>query len=153
MGTVFGQPSCKSHAWQVERGGIWGLSSTGNSLGLINRVRPLQGPACFSQWIWVEHFLCARHSVNRDKTQSLSSEGFRMGTYMRGWGHMQLCHLLFDLAKPPDLAELRFLICKMASHVLLSCDETIAISVHRLPGADTQKYKKYLQPSSSPLGT
>lgn len=70
----------QSHAWQVEGEGIWGPGSAGNSPGLINQVRPLQGLACFSQWIWVERFLCARHRVNRDKTQSLSSKGFRVGS-------------------------------------------------------------------------
>lgn len=101
-----GRPLCRSHAWQVEGGGIWGLGSAGNSPGLINQVRLLRGPTCLSPWVLVEHVLCAKHSGNRNVTVSVLQR-VRVWSYIGGWGHTAalpltvcLTWLSYNLAEP-----------------------------------------------------
>lgn len=81
-----GQSLCRSHAWQVEGGGIWGLSSAGNSPGVINQVRLLWGPTSLSPWVLIEHVLHAKRSGNRNKTVSVLQR-VRAGSYIGAWGH------------------------------------------------------------------
>lgn len=111
------------------------------------------GPACFSQWFLVEHFLCARNSVDREKTQSLSPKGF---IYIGGWGcvvalPLPICMMWLSYL---TFLSFSFLINKMASQndfpCPLSCDEGplfhLSTDYLGLPLRDTNKY---LQPSSS----
>lgn len=76
-----------------------GLGPPGNSPGLMDQVG-LQGPSCFSQWIWGEHFLCARHGVSRDK----NAVSVLKGSVTLGAGQLTTSSLC-DLVKPRDLAE------------------------------------------------
>lgn len=152
-GTVSRQPLFRSHAWQVEWGGIWRLGSAGNFCGLISPVTLLQGLACFRQGTLAEHFLCAWHGVlsaggtNRDKTVC-SPKVQRVGCSIGGWSPITVLPLTIFMTwlSHLTLPVLCFLICKIASHIFWSCDDNL--STDSL-GLTLGNINKYLQSRSS----
>lgn len=139
-GTVSRQPLCRSHVWQVEGGGNWGLGSAGNSPGLINHVTLLQGLACFRQGTLnissVLSIVCLVLERQIGIRQSLLSKGSESGEWY--WRlepyHSSATYHFYELVKPLGFAKTLFAHLQNGFTYLMKLWWE---SVHRQPGTRT----------------